>query len=384
MQLIPVNSKKTAKEFLEIPVTLYQEDPNWIRPLDKDIHQVFDPKKNKAFRKGECSRWILKDNLGHSIGRVAAFVNHQYLNEQPTGGIGFFECINDQEAANFIFDHCRKWLSARGMEAMDGPINFGERDRWWGLLVEGFSPPLYLMNYHLPYYQQLFENYGFQVYFHQICFSLKVSDPLKKKFYTRHAGFSANSEYSAIHVDKKNLEKFAGDFTTIYNQAWASHGGGKIMEKKHAIALFNEMKPVLDERLVWFIYHLNEPIGCWLNLPDLNQYFRHMGGKFGLFQKLQFLWLKYRGACHKFVGIVYGVVPQYQGKGLDAYMVVEGAKMIQQLKQYEDYEMQWIGDFNPKMINIAEALGTSRSRKLSTYRYLFDRNKEFKRHPLLH
>ena len=41
----------------------------------------------------------------------------------------------------------------RGMEAMDGPINFGERDRWWGLVVEGFQEPMYCMNYNYPYYQ---------------------------------------------------------------------------------------------------------------------------------------------------------------------------------------------------------------------------------------
>jgi len=75
-------------------------------------------------------------------------------------------------------------------------------------------------------------------------------------------------------------------------------------------------------------------------------------------------------------------VPEFQGKGADAYMIVEGAKIIQG-PQYDDYEMQWIGDWNPKMINIAESLGTYPSRKLTTYRYLFDRTKEFKRHPMV-
>ena len=79
---------------------------------------------------------------------------------------------------------------------------------------------------------------------------------------------------------------------------------------------------------------------------------------------------------------MFGIVPECQGKGVDAYMIVEGAKMIQGQKLYDDYEMQWIGEFNPKMINIAESLGTYRSRILTTYRYLFDRTKEFKQHPI--
>ncbi len=142
MQMHEVRTEADKRAFLELPVTVYANDPNWIRPLDKDVEEVFDVAKNKFFKQGECERWLLKDSNGKVIGRIAAFTNKKYKNEQPTGGIGFFECINDQEAADFMFDHCKKWLEARGMEAMDGPINFGERDRWWGLLVKGFPEAL--------------------------------------------------------------------------------------------------------------------------------------------------------------------------------------------------------------------------------------------------
>ncbi|HEX6193416.1 MAG TPA: hypothetical protein VFZ42_13675, partial [Chitinophagaceae bacterium] len=100
--------------------------------------------------------------------------------------------------------------------------------------------------------------------------------------------------------------------------------------------------------------------------------------------KLKFLWVKKTKPCNKFVGLVFGIVPDWQGKGVDSYMIVEGANLIQRYNLYENYEMQWIGEFNPKMINVAENLGTYRSRILTTYRYLFDRTKEFKPHPILH
>ena len=77
------------------------------------------------------------------------------------------------------------------------------------------------------------------------------------------------------------------------------------------------------------------------------------------------------------------MIPAYQGKGVDGYMIVEAAKVIQGKQLYDSYEMQWIGDFNPKMVNIAQSLGTNMRRKLHTYRYLFDREKEFKRHPVI-
>jgi len=386
MQLIPVNDSHTARQFLEIPVMINKDNPQWIRPLDKDINEVFDPAKNKAFRHGECQRWILLNGQGKAIGRIAAFVNKKYRSKgdrQPTGGIGFFECIHDQEAANALFDEAKKWLQERNMQAMDGPINFGERLNWWGLLTEGFHEPLYCMNYNPPYYQELFENYGFLPFFNQVCFALQVKKRLQDKFYARHEKFANDPDFSSQHLRLNALSKFASDFCTVYNKAWASHEGGKSMEPRQAQKLFAQMKPVIDEQLVWFIYYKNEPIGCWLNLPDLNQYFKHLNGKFGLWQKLKLFWLKQTISCTRFVGLVFGIVPEFQGKGADAYLIVEGANRIQQKLHYEDFEMQWIGDFNPKMINIAENLGTYRSRKLVTYRYLFDRNAEFRRHPIL-
>ena len=383
MQLHEIRTEADKRLFLEMPAALYKNDPNWIRPLDKDIEAVFDPAKNKFFKSGECTRWVLKDGQGKAIGRIAAFVNRKYKNEQPTGGIGFFECINDQQAAGFMFDHCREWLQQRGMEAMDGPINFGERDKWWGLQVEGFQEPLYCMNYNPPYYQQLFEQYGFRVNFNQICFALKVKDRLQEKFYERHAILSADPGFRAVHIRKDQLEKFARDFTYIYNKAWAGHGRDKTLEERTVLKTFRMMKPVMDEEITWFTYYKDEPVAMWINLPDLNQFFKHMNGKFGLLQKLQLLWLKYTGTCTRFVGIAFGIIPEFQGKGVDAFMIMEAAKLIQGHMKYQDYEMQWIGDFHPKMLNIAESLGTHRSRRLATYRYLFDREKPFTMHEVL-
>jgi hypothetical protein len=383
MKMHEVVMDADKRAFLQVAVDMYKADPNWIRPLDKDIEAVFDPKQNKFFKKGECARWILFDNNGKAIGRIAAFVNKQYKQEQPTGGIGFFECIDDEAAAHFMFDHCREWLQSRGMEAMDGPINFGERLAWWGLLVEGFHPPLYQMNYNHPYYQRLFERYGFQLYFNQVCFARRVDTRLQDKFYERHAVVSKDPNYRAVHIKKNRLEKFAKDFSYIYNKAWAGHGGGKEIEERVALKMFQSMKPVMDEHIIWFTYYKDEPVAMWVNLPDLNQWFGHLDGKFGLLEKLRFLWLKQFGVCDRFVGLVFGITPEHQGKGIDAYMVVEAAKVIQPRKKYKRFEMQWIGDFNPKMINIAESLDTTRNRMLVTYRYLFDRTKEFKRHPVL-
>ena len=387
MQIAEVKDRKGQRDFLRVNVELFKGEPNYIRPLDKDIEEVFDPQKNKAFRFGEAIRWVLKDEQGKLIGRIAAFVNKKYRTKGdrfPVGGVGFFDCINDQQAANLLFDTAKEWLSQKGMGAMDGPINFGERDRWWGLIVEGFQPPLYCMSYSKPYYRTLFEQYGFEVFFNQVCYGLDPTREINKKLLERHAELKKDPHYKAVHATKKDLDKFAVDFSIVYNKAWAGHGGLKEISKELAIAMFRKMKPVMDEKIVWFTYYNEEPIAIFLNIPDLNQWFKYLNGKFDLYHKLKFLWVKWTKPNPRFTGIIFGIVPEHQGKGVDAFMINEAKFVVQALHKYNYYELQWIGDFNPKMINVAEGLGdTYLTRRLITWRYQFDRSLPFERHPIL-
>ena len=388
MQLTEVKDKNGARQFILVNVIINQDQPNYIRPLDKDIHEVFDERKNKTFRFGKATRWILQNEEGKLIGRIAAFVNKKYRNkgdDVPVGGIGFFDCINDQDAADMLFDVAKHWLLQQGMQAMDGPINFGERDRWWGVVIEGFQEPLYCMNYNPPYYPALFESYGFEPFFYQQCLGLDPKKRLTDKILERHASLEKDPSFSSSYIDKNRLEKFASDFATVYNAAWAGHGGLKELKKEQVMIMFKKMKPVMDERIIWFAYYQGRPIAIFTNIPDLNQWFKYLNGKFDLFHKLKFLWIKKTRVCKKFTGIVFGIVPEFQGKGVDAYIIGEAAKVVQSPEvHYTEYEMQWIGDFNPKMLNVGFSIGeTYISRRLCTYRYLFDRTKEFKRHPIL-
>ena len=388
MQIITVHDIETSRDFIKVPLNIYKDDPNWIRPLDKDINEVFDKQKNKAYRFGTAERWILKEDEGKLIGRIAAFVNKKYKNkgdDVPVGGIGFFECINNQEAADLLLDNARHWLIGQGMEAMDGPINFGERDRWWGMITDGYFEPLYCMNYNPPYYVTLFEHYGFKVFYNQVCFGLDAQKKLAQKVLDRHRALAANPDISFSTIKKNNLAKYASDFVEVYNKAWAGHGGLKQLSKDQVMLMFKKMKPVMDENVVYFAYYKGVAISMFINLPDINQYFKHLHGKFGILQKLEFVWRQRFRKTRKFVGMVFGTVPEWQGKGIDAYIIGECAKIVQvDPPLYTQYEMQWIGDFNIKMINVAESLGeTFRTRQLTTFRYLFDRTKEFKRHPMI-
>jgi hypothetical protein len=386
MKVLEVNTPAQEKEFLHMAVRLYQNEKNWIRPLDTDITGIFDSKKNKLFRQGgRAVRWLLLSDRGETIGRIAAFVHPKWKESQPTGGLGFFECINDQNAAFLLFDTGKKWLKDQGMEAMDGPVNFGERDKWWGLLVDGFSPPNYNMPWNFPYYQSFFEAYGFQIYFKQYTYMRPVQglgfDP---KMIERANAIMANPEYSFRYMKGKELtEKAPEYFMTVYNKAWARHMG-KSLTLKETRLMFDKMKPIMDPRLIYFGFHNNEPVSFFINIPEINQIFKHVNGKLDLIGKLKFLWNKKFNPPDKMLGLVFGVVPEFQGKGVESAMIMSYNEAFAKHDwfPYKTIEMNWIGDFNPKMMRVCEQLNATIYKTHFTYRFLFDRAKPFERHKI--
>ena len=388
MTIIEVaDDKKLQQEFLLLPVKLYAQDANWIRPLDQDIENTFDPKKNKYFKHGEAIRWILQNSEGETIGRVAAFINHETANkeDQPTGGMGFFECIEDESVAFLLFETCKNWLALKGMEAMDGPINFGERDSFWGLMIKGWQyEPTYKMPWTKQYYISFFDNFGFKDYFQQYIYvspiraasvMATVEDKARKVY--------ANPDYSFRSIEKSKLTKYGEDFRTIFNEAWAKFPGVKEMNAEQAKSLVNTMKPIIDEQLTWFAYAGERPIAFFIVIPDINQIVKHLNGKFGVWEKLKFWLLLQRGVINRTCGIIFGVVPDFQGKGIESAIALRfrQAGRDNPHYQYDTLDMNWVGDFNPKMNRFVSQLGTSRDKEFITYRYLFDRTKEFKRCP---
>ena len=387
MQVIEVTSKALANDFIKVNVLMNAFNPKYIQPLNNEVNDVFDPLKNKAFKSGEAKRWILKDDKGKLIGRIAAFVTPKYINKGDAvkaGGAGFFDCINDQQAANLLFDTAKEWLQQKGMEAMDGPINFGERDKWWGLMVEGFDEePMYGISFNPSYYESLFDGYGFQNFYNQYYYTLQAYGTLSDKYRERHAKFAAKPDYRAEHADKNKLEKYANDFSIVYNAAWSQHDEGKEISPQLALKMFNKMKPIMDETLVWFAYYKDDAIGMWINIPDLNQYFKYFKGKFGWFEKLRMLLLQKTKHSRKINGVAFGIVPKFQALGIDAFIIYSGAQVIRKEGKYDLIEMGWAGDWNPRMIGIYKATGGTQSRRMVTYRFNFDRSIPFERHPVV-
>lgn len=384
-----VTTKHEIKQWLAFPAKLYRHDPHYVRPLDREVEHVFNREDNKLFRHGDATRYYLTDEKGKIVGRIAVFYDEKtskvYENEengQKTGGCGFFDCINDQKAANILFDAAKKWLEARGYEAMDGPINFGDRDYFWGCLVEGFTDPIYNMPYNYPYYQQLFENYGFKDYFKQLTFRRNLTpggfDPI---LHEKAHRIYDNPDYSFEILDRRKIDRYADDFLTIYNKAWGSIPGTAKLTRQHAVALLKSLKPIIDPRLMHFAYYKGEPVGFFLMMIDLNQIYKGLNGNDKGFNALRVFWrVKIARICDRAISLVFGIVPEHRKKGLESGLVCSlEAQAIKRKFKYKELQINWIGDFNPPMLKIVEHAGAEHYKTHITYRYLFDRNKPFTR-----
>jgi GNAT superfamily N-acetyltransferase len=385
MTIIKVIDRKTKKDFLRTAKEIYKDDKTWVCPLDKDIDAVFDPSKNTYYGHGEVERWILVDDKNNLTGRIAAFIDTNLSNsyEQPTGGMGFFECINDKPSAFLLFDTAKEWLRSKGMEAMDGPINFGETDKYWGLLLEGFTHPSFDIAYNHPYYQDLFESYGFKTYYKMEGFHFDISKPLPERFLKIAEWVSAKPGYEFHNFTWKDQDKYTKDFAKVFNEAWSSFKVNfEPLEHEYIRGVLRKAKAILDEEFIWFAYFNGEPIGIYLMFPDFNQILKHLNGRLDMFSIIKFVYLKNRKTMTRARGVLMGVIPKFQGLGIESAFILHLRKVFDRRPHYKEIEFSWVADFNPKMRKIFISVGSVPVKNYITYRYLFDRTREFKRYPI--
>ncbi len=385
MKIIPVNNRRTQKEFLDVARLIYRNDETWVCPMDKEINSIFTPGSNPFFTHGEATRWILKDSNNTLIGRIAAFINHKSNEslDQAVGGIGFFESIKDAKAATLLFDTAKAWLTDRGITAMDGPINFGETDKYWGLLVEGFTHPSYEIAYNHPYYQELFEDYGFKTYYKQEGFHLDVRKPMPERFTKIAEWIAKKPGYEFKHMNWKESEQQVRDFAEVFNAAWPTFKPDFTPLKPEYIhKTMQKAKAIIEEEFIWIAYKEGKPIAIYLMWPDVNMIFKHLNGKLHLVNKLRLLIMQKKKTITRARGVLMGVVPQFQGMGVESAIILKLVEVFKRKPHYSEIEFSWVGDFNPKMRKIFMSVGSVSAKHYITYRYLFDREAEFKRYPI--
>jgi hypothetical protein len=389
MQIIEVITKQDEKEFVNFPKELYKGDEFWVCQLDSGITSVFNPLKNHTFKHGEAIRWVLKDDNYNIIGRIAAFIDRvrSSANNQSTGGVGFFEVIDSKEAAFKLFDTAREWLTIRGIEAMDGPINFGENDNNWGLLVDGFMQQGYGMPYHKKYYRAFFEEYGFKNYFEQYSYhkTARGADNRLIQFPERimkiAAWLTKRPGYSFYHFEFRNIDKYVRDIVEIYNSTWSVFKEDFTpLDPSFLQESIDKARMIVDEELIWFAYFNDKPIAFFILVPDLNQILKHFSGTLNILELIWFAYLKLAHKMTRMRAVAGGVHPSYQNSGVESAIFLQIYEVLKKKPWFKELELSWVGDFNPKMIAIYEALGAEKAKTHITYRYFINKKLPFVRY----
>lgn len=365
---VEVNTPGLVKEWHTLQKTLYAKDSGFIAPIEKDVESVFTKGHNPAFNDGEAVRYLFKSDNGTWIGRCAVFYR-ELKKGHKSGGMGFFECTEDREAAFFIFDTCKTWLLNKGCTYMDGPINFGDRDSFWGLLIDIKTYPSFREGYNHRYYQKFFEDYGFEKTIEQSTQELTEKDFNFPRFSKLAERVMTNPKYEFKNIDYSNPDKLARDFTTIYNQAWSFHEDFKPLSEEEIKLRIKEMKVISPPEISVFGYADGEPVAFYINVLEINSVFKKFDGKLTLLNKLRLLMA--RKKIGKVRGLIFGVIPKYHNLGLETGLIMKFHETIKKFPKYTTAELAWIGDFNPKMLSMLSSLGATQTKLHHTYRKNF-------------
>jgi GNAT superfamily N-acetyltransferase len=320
--------------------------------LRRDVEALLSRSKNPFFEHADAE-YFLAERDGAVVGRIAAISNrlHNETHGDRVGFFGFFECIDDQTVADALFQAAGDWCRALGHDTLRGPASFSVNDEC-GLLVDGFDTPPTLMMPHNPrYYISLIERGGFA----------KAKDLWVYQGGTEEAYVPVPERLAratelirqrqGITLRPLNMKDFEGEVERIkelYNTAWEKNWGFVPMTEHEIDHLAEQFKPVVIPELVPMAEKDGKLIGFGIVLPDLNVVFRsnRSGRLFPVIIRL--LWALKMKKIRRARILLLGVVPAYQGKGVDAILYHWIWTKSAEQKIYWG-EAGWILEDNPAM-----------------------------------
>jgi len=361
-----VSSKAQIKEFVLFPYNHYQNEPHWFAPLLMDEKKLVDTKNNPIYENIEAAFFIAEKN-GVICGRIAAFNNHVYADyhKENVGFFGMFECIDDQAVASLLFKVATDWLIEKGRTSILGPFNPTMLETL-GILTEGFDKdPVIMMPYTKPYYPKLIEGAGFEkamdlftYYVDKEMVNFERVEKASDLIMRRTEGLSIR------FCEKKHYDREIAIFREIFNKAWSKNWGFQPVSEKVFANLAKELKPILEEDLAVIAYVKDVPVGFSIAIPDYNFALKKINGRllpFGIF-KLLYL----RRKITKIRIALMGIIPEYQGKGIDVIMhkeaIVNGIR-----RGYRSAELGWVLESNINMVRLAERMGAVLDKKYRIY-----------------
>lgn len=352
-----VSSKDERKRFIEFIYDFYQDAEHWVPPLRMDQKKLIDTDKNPFFHNAEIELFIAEKN-GKDVGRIAAIVDHRFndFHKTKTGHFGFFECINDQHTANLLFRVASDWLRDKGMNKVIGPASPSMMDTI-GVLIDGFDrDPYVLMPYNYDYYDDLIKASGFQkemdLYAYMVDTETVSMDRMNRAMkIVKHRLPDINIR----PVDLKNLKSEIDIVRDIFNQAWKKNWGFIPLTEAEFDAVAKDLKFIIDTDFAHIAEMEGKPVGFSIGIPNINEILKTMNGNLFPFGIFKLLWKKRK--LNSLRTALMGVVPEHQGKGIDALLHHRSIQNGLKGENKTESEMSWVLESNPEMIRVAERIG---------------------------
>lgn len=374
-----VETKSDINQFHKLPFRIYADYPCWRPGLRGEIENIFDKNKNSFFEHGECERFLVYDD-DRLVARFAVMIDHKKdkLYHPKMGGIGFIEMEDNKYLAGAIIRFASEWHRSRGYYSMLGPINFGENENFWGLLIENYDdPPVYGMYYHPPYYRNLLESTGAEKWDDHFSYTRPFYTPFFEKMQRIADRLNEKDSIVCRPLDLKNLYRDGEYIRQIYNQSWSNQ---EISEREDE---FTELTPETVHRMIdnlknillpesSYISFVNgEPASFIITIPDMNELLVKTGGRIRFWHIPKLMFFKKKVTRVRI--IVYGTLPKYRRMGLEAQTFVNGIIGIREAnKSLKNLEGAWVSEKNWLMQRSLEALGCVHHKTHRTYRWIFD------------
>ncbi|MBJ7348411.1 MAG: hypothetical protein JHC87_07555 [Thermoleophilaceae bacterium] len=363
-----VKNKRDLKTFIDLPYRLYDSSTNWVGPLKMDVKKELDRDKNPFFQHARAE-YFLAWRGDRAVGRISAQVDDTFNEFQGNrwGLFGFFECEDDREAAEALFDAAGAWLKEQGRDRMVGPMSFTTNDEC-GLLIEGHDmQPSILEPWTHPYYQQFFEQAQFVKAMDLFMWKLELKDKaaVHPVIWDLAKRVEDDPRYEFRPFRKNHLHEDVDAFLDIYNASWEKNWGFVPLNEQEVRHYAKALKPILDPNWASLILDSDgETAGAALTLPDFNQVLRHLNGRL-----LPFGWIKalyYQRKIDRVRVLALGVKPKYRNTGVAALLYAKHFEAAERTGVVGG-SMGWILEVNKPMNKAMEAMSGEITKRFRFY-----------------
>lgn len=371
LDVIPVTTRRDLRRFVDLPWQLFdrKRHPQWVPPLRATVYDALDRAKNPFY--GDADRELfLAVRDGTPVGRIAAIENraHNRFHGDRIGFWGFFECVDDQQVADALFDAAAGWLAARGLDVMRGPMN-PSTNYECGLLIDGFEHrPSFMTTWNPPYYAPLCDRARLEKAKDLVAYWIPMGDaswsmpPVFERLAER------SLEKSRVAFRDLDLRKFEQELEVcwdVYNAAWERNWGFVPMSKEEFVHMARDMKPLINPRYAFAADVDGRTVAFMLAVPDYSGVLQRIGNG-RLFPTGALRLLLGKRGIHDWRVMALGLRRDYRARGILPLFAWEAFRRGREARE-RGAEASWILEDNEPMNRAMVAMGTRIYRRWRVY-----------------